>query len=55
MDKKYNGKWPDTTNYGKYPKEEFESTFNNSYTYAISTINDFYYTDEAKRAKFRKS
>jgi hypothetical protein len=48
MDKKYNGKWPDTTNYGKYPKEEFENTFNNSYTYAISTINDFYYTDEQR-------
>ena len=48
MDKKYNGKWPDTTNYGKYPKEEFESTFNNSYTYAISIINDFYYTDEQR-------
>ena len=48
MDKNYNGKWPDTTNYGKYPKEEFESTFNNSYTYAISTINDLYYTDEQR-------
>lgn len=48
MDKNYNGKWPDTTNYGKYPKEEFESTFNNSYAYAISTINDFYYTDEQR-------
>ena len=48
MDKNYNGKWPDTTNYGKYLKEEFESTFNNSYTYAISTINDFYYTDEQR-------
>lgn len=48
MDKEYNGKWPDTTNYGKYPKEEFESTFNNSYSYAISTINDFCYTDEQR-------
>ena len=48
MDKKYNGKWPDTSNYGKYPKEEFESTFNNSYAFAISTINDFYYTDEQR-------
>lgn len=48
MDENYNGKWPDTTNYGKYPKEEFESTFNNSYTYAISTINDYYYTDEQR-------
>ena len=48
MDKKYNGRWPDTTNYGKYPKEEFENTFNNSYSYAISTINDFYYTDEQR-------
>ena len=48
MDKKYNGKWPDTTNYGKYPKEEFESTFNNSYSYAISTINDFYYSDDQR-------
>lgn len=47
-DKKYNGKWPDTTNYGKYPKEEFENTFNNSFTFAISTINDFYYTDEQR-------
>ena len=48
MDKKYNGKWPDTSNQGKYPKEEFESTFNNSYNFAISTINDFYYTDEQR-------
>ena len=48
MDKKYNGKWPDTSNHGKYPKEEFESTFNNSYNFAISTINDFYYTDEQR-------
>lgn len=48
MNEKYNGRWPDTTNYGKYPKEEFESTFNNSYTYAISTINDYYYTDEQR-------
>ena len=47
-DKKYNGRWPDTSNYGKYPKEEFESTFNNSYSYAISTINDFSYTDEQR-------
>lgn len=45
---KYNGRWPDTSNYGKYPKEEFESTFNNSYTYAISTINDFCYSDEQR-------
>ena len=48
MDKKYNGKWPDTSNYGKYPKEEFENTFNNAFTFAISTINDFYYTDEQR-------
>ena len=49
MDKKYNGKWPDTSNHGKYLKEEFESTFNNSYAFAISTINDFYYTDEQRK------
>lgn len=48
MDKKYNGLWPETSNHGKYPKEEFESTFNNSYNYAISMINDFYYTDEQR-------
>jgi hypothetical protein len=48
MDKKYNGKWPDTSNHGKYLKEEFENTFNNSYAFAISTINDFYYTDEQR-------
>lgn len=48
MDKKYNGIWPDTSNHGKYPKEEFDNTFNNSYIYAISTINDFYYTDEQR-------
>ena len=48
MDTKYNGRWPDTSNYGKYPKEEFENTFNNSYSYAISTINDFCYTDEQR-------
>ena len=47
-DKKYDGRWPDTSNHGKYPKEEFENTFNNSYSYAISTINDFYYTDEQR-------
>ena len=48
MDKKYNGKWPDTTNYGNYPNEEFEKTFNNAYTFAITAINDFYYTDEQR-------
>ena len=48
MDKKYNGKWPETTNHGKYPKEEFENTFNNSYAFALSTMNDFYYTDEQR-------
>ena len=48
MDEKYNGIWPDTTNHGKYTKEEFENTFNNSFTYAISMINDFYYTDEQR-------
>jgi hypothetical protein len=48
MDKIYNGKWPDTSNYGKYPKEEFENTFNNAFAFAISTINDFYYTDEQR-------
>jgi hypothetical protein len=53
MDKKYNGKWPDTTNHGKYPKEEFESTFNNSYSYAISVINDFYYTDEQREESLK--
>ena len=47
-DKKYNGRWPDTSNHGRYPKEEFESTFNTSYSYAISMINDFYYTDEQR-------
>ena len=47
-DEKYNGRWPDTSNHGKYPKEEFESTFNTSYSYAISMINDFYYTDEQR-------
>ena len=53
MDKEYNGKWPDTTNHGKYPKEEFESTFNNSYSYAISTINDFCYTDEQREESLK--
>lgn len=48
MDEKYGGKWPETSNYGKYPKEEFENTFNASYSYAISTINDFYYTEEQR-------
>lgn len=48
MDEKYNGIWPDTTNHGKYTKEEFENTFNSSFTYAISMINDFYYTDEQR-------
>ena len=48
MDRKYNGKWPDTSNHGKYPKEEFENTFNNSFAFAISTINDFCYTDEQR-------
>ena len=48
MDEKYNGIWPETTNHGKYTKEEFENTFNNSFTYAISMINDFYYTDEQR-------
>lgn len=47
-DKKYNGQWPDTSNHGRYPKSEFESTFNTSYSYAISMINDFYYTDEQR-------
>ena len=47
-DKKYNGRWPDTSNHGRYPKSEFESTFNTSYSYAISMINDFYYTDEQR-------
>ena len=47
-DKKYNGRWPDTSNHGRYPKSEFESTFNASYSYAISMINDFYYTDEQR-------
>ena len=53
MDKKYNGKWPETTNHGKYPKEEFVSTFNNSYSYAISVINDFYYTDEQREESLK--
>ena len=53
MDKKYNGRWPETTNHGKYPKEEFESTFNTSYNYAISVINDFYYTDEQRQESLK--
>ena len=53
MDKKYNGKWPDTSNHGSYPKEEFENTFNNSYLFAISTINDFYYTDEQREESLK--
>ena len=53
MDKQYNGKWPETSNHGKYPKEEFESTFNNSYSYAISVINDFYYTDEQREESLK--
>ena len=48
MDKKYNGQWPDTSNYGTYSKEEFETTFNNSYFFAVSTINDYRYTDEQR-------
>lgn len=49
MDEKYNGRWPDTSNHNsKYPKEEFESTFNSSYNYAVSTINDFCYSDEQR-------
>ena len=48
MDKVYNGKWPDTSNLGKYTKEEFETTFNNAFAFAVSTINDFYYTDEQR-------
>jgi hypothetical protein len=48
MDKTYNGKWPDTSNLGRYTKEEFETTFNNAFIFAISTINDFYYTDEQR-------
>jgi hypothetical protein len=52
-DKHYNGQWPETTNHGKYLKEEFENTFNNSYQYAISTINDFYYTDEQREESLK--
>lgn len=48
MDKTYNGKWPDTSNHGKYTKEEFETTFNNAFVFAVSTINDSYYTDEQR-------
>ena len=48
MDTEYNGKWPDTSNYGAYSREEFDTTFNNSYFYAISAINDFSYTDEQR-------
>lgn len=48
MDERYKGKWPETSNFGRYTKEEFETTFNNAYTYAVSTINDFYYTDEQR-------
>lgn len=47
-DKKYNGNWPETSNHGKYPKEEFNNTFHNSFTYALSMINDFHYTDEQR-------
>jgi hypothetical protein len=53
MDKKYNGQWPETSNRGKYPKEEFENTFNNSYSYAISVINDYYYTDEQREESLK--
>ena len=31
MNEKYKGVWPETSNHGKYTKEEFENTFNNSY------------------------
>ena len=48
MNEKYKGVWPETSNHGKYTKEEFENTFNNSYIYAISVLNDFYYTDEQR-------
>ena len=53
MDKKYNGRWPETTNHGKFPKEEFESTFNTSYRYAISVINDYFYTDEQREESLK--
>ena len=48
MDDKYKGIWPDTSNHSKYTKEEFENTFNNSFTFAISTINNFQYSDEQR-------
>ena len=34
-------------------REEFESTFNTSYNYAISVINDFYYTDEQRQESLK--
>lgn len=48
MDDKYKGTWPDTSNHSKYTKEEFENTFNNAFTFAISTINNFQYSDEQR-------
>lgn len=53
MDKKYNGQWPETSNHGKFPKEEFENTFNTSYSYAISVMNDFYYTNEQREESLK--
>lgn len=48
---KYNGIWPDTTNHTEYSRYEFDSTFNNSFLFAIQNIsNDYWSKDQRKNS-----
>lgn len=47
--KKYHGVWPDTSNYTDYSNDEFESTFNNSFLFAINNYINLGYSEEQRK------
>lgn len=49
QDKEYNGIWPGTTNTEKYTNNEFESTFNRSFLFALQKFSNNGYTSEQRK------
>lgn len=48
-DLKYQGHWPDTTNLSEYSNEEFKTTFNSSFNFALKKLNISTYDDEQRK------
>lgn len=53
-DLKYKGIWPDTTNHSPYSNEEFNSTFEYSFIFAIQNMSNDYWDNEQRQSSINQ-